>query len=374
MLFTSIALAAPLTPADVPNPRPSGSWVADQADVLSAEAEARINTRVDALARDLTVEIAVVTVNDIGGTPKEFATELFNQWGVGGAQANNGALLLLVVDQRRVELEVGYGLEPILPDAKAGRLLDSAVIPQFKKGDLGKGLEDGVAAIDTTVRTRPEEAREGTGGAVAVPGDRQEADPGVVAAVFGGSLLLLLLTVGGVAAAVLGLLYALWRVWRGATECPECHQQMELLDEAADDAHLTAGQRTEERIGSVDYRVYRCVEHDQLKVVPKRAWFSRYTTCSRCNTRAMLTTTTTLRAATTISTGEARVESKCAHCNNFSSTVITLPRKPPPSAHRPHRHGGGGSGGFGGGGRSGGGRSGGFGGGRSGGGGAGRSW
>jgi uncharacterized protein len=74
-----------------------------------------------------------------GATPKEYATELFNRWGVGKREADNGVLLLVSLGDRRVEIETGYGMEAILPDAVAGEILDTAVVPRFRAGDIPGG-------------------------------------------------------------------------------------------------------------------------------------------------------------------------------------------------------------------------------------------
>lgn len=364
MLLLPAALAAPLTPADVPSPRPRSSWVADLAEVIPPDAEARIDAKVDALQRDLTVEIAVVSVRAIDGNPKEFATELFNRWGIGSANANNGALVLLVVDARRVEIEVGYGLEATLPDSTVGALLDQHVLPYFRAGDFGAGLEAAVDALDASVRRDPASAAEGTGGAVGVPGGG-----GGAAASSGGSEVDGTLVAGGAAGTVVvgGLGVAWMLAERRRRQCPVCKKEMLLLDEQADDAHLSAGQRAEERVGSVNYEVRTCQEHDVLVVIPRRAWFSGYGTCGKCKSRTSYTRSRTLTSATRHSEGLAEVTTHCEHCGFHAVTHRTIPRLPPPQSTSSS----GGSFRGGGGGRSGGGS---FGGGRSGGGGAGRSF
>jgi uncharacterized protein len=357
MWLLSVAHAAPLSVSDVPNPRPAGGWVADAADVLPPDAEARINARLDALQQQTSAELAVVTVPDTQGEPKEFATELLNTWGVGSREANNGVLMLLVVDRRRVEIEVGYGLEAVLTDGATGALLDQHVIPRFKAGDLAGGLEDGVAAIDTRLRAKPEETREGTGGAVDVPGFAPEeaTDTGTNLALLGG---------GGAGGIVLGV--AGWVWWqRRRRQCPVCRKEMALLDEEADDAHLDAGQQAEERLKSVDYEVRRCAEHDQVVIIEHGKWFSGYARCSRCRHRTATHRSVTLVHATYDHGGEVQVTEDCTHCHHHDVTHRHTPRKQRSSSS---------GGSFGGGGRSGGGGGGSFGGGRSGGGGAGRSW
>jgi TPM domain len=92
------------------------------------------------------VEIAVVTVTGIDLPPREFATGLFNRWGIGKAGADSGLLVLIVADQRRIEMETGYGLEPALPDGWLSALQHETMLPAFRSGDHGAGVEAGLAA------------------------------------------------------------------------------------------------------------------------------------------------------------------------------------------------------------------------------------
>lgn len=93
-------------------------------------------------------EIKVVTLRSLeGGDINEFANKLFERWGIGKKGKDNGVLLLAAIEDRRVRIEVGYGLEPVLTDARAGRILDEQVLPLFRQGDYSTGLRRGVEAI-----------------------------------------------------------------------------------------------------------------------------------------------------------------------------------------------------------------------------------
>lgn len=366
LLLCPLTWAAPLGVADIPNPRTAGSWVSDTAMVIPADAEERINRRVDALQAELGAEIAVVTAHEVDGTPKEVATALLNAWGVGAAKANNGVLVLLVVDARRVEIEVGYGLEAVLTDGVTGRLLDEHVVPAFKQGDYAGGLEGGVAAIDARLRGDPESTQVGTGGAVDVPGGGETTEVASRASSMSRETSLLTAGMTGVA----GLALAGGWVWWGRKrrQCPVCGKPMVQLAEDADDAHLSEGQRAEERLGSVDYEVRYCEEHQQIRVLSHVRWFSAYHRCTVCGHRTMTRTSRTLENATYTHGGRVEVNEACTFCSHHATHVHTTPRLQRSSGTSGGTSGGGS---FGGGGRSGGGS---FGGGRSGGGGAGRSF
>ena len=124
------------------NPRlASGSFVSDGGAVLSKEYVQLI----DGVCRDLqaktTVELAVVTVGDLGGLPiEDFAVTLFRRFGIGATGKDNGLLLLCARDDRGLRLEVGYGLEADIPDIKASRLLEHSGLAYLRSGSFGRGL------------------------------------------------------------------------------------------------------------------------------------------------------------------------------------------------------------------------------------------
>jgi uncharacterized protein len=148
--FSSFAL----TVEEVPNPRRENQgWVTDMADILSDETEAQLNQMITQLEATNRTEMAVVTVPETAPStsPKVFATELFNRWGIGKAEQNNGVLFLISVGDRRVEIETGYGIEAILPDAQVGHIIDTEIMPRFKQGDFNGGTLAGTQTIASTL-------------------------------------------------------------------------------------------------------------------------------------------------------------------------------------------------------------------------------
>jgi len=158
MVFTAVILllcfwsvpSYALNLQDLPNPRQlNGTWVSDTAEMLSPTAESQLNQMIDDLERQNGSEIAVVTVLTTKPypTPKQFTTALFNQWGIGKRGQDNGILFLVSKNDRRVEIETGYGLEDILPDAKVGRIVETQIIPRFKQEDFEGGILAGTQAL-----------------------------------------------------------------------------------------------------------------------------------------------------------------------------------------------------------------------------------
>ncbi|MCA9622634.1 MAG: hypothetical protein KC731_26620 [Myxococcales bacterium] len=144
--------------------------------------------------------------------------------------------------------------------------------------------------------------------------------------------------------------------------CPQCAIRMEMIPDEEDDVKLDAGQRTEEAIGSVDYQLFFCRQCGFNRVIENGKWFSGYSRCGGCGYKTSRTTSTTISAATTTSTGLEEVSTSCEHCGASSTHTRVIPMISPPSDNSSSS-----SSSFGGGSDS-------FGGGSSGGGGAGSSW
>jgi uncharacterized protein len=142
-------------------PKPSGR-VTDLANVIDAATEADLDRRIDQLEQKTSAEIAVVTVTSLGGTTVEdYAVRLFKEWGIGQAKQDNGVLVLVAPNEREMRIEVGYGLEGVLPDGLAGQIIRDQFIPRFRDNDYNGGIRDGVArVIDVVARQQtltPEE-------------------------------------------------------------------------------------------------------------------------------------------------------------------------------------------------------------------------
>jgi len=145
LLLGMLACALPLgaeNAADVADPRRAhGGFVADGGGVLGPEYIRLIDAFCRELQAKTTVELAVVTVGSLGGLEiEEFAENLFRRFAIGAKGKDNGLLLLCSRDDRTLRLEVGYGLESVIPDARASRLLDIHALPHLKNGQFGRGL------------------------------------------------------------------------------------------------------------------------------------------------------------------------------------------------------------------------------------------
>ncbi len=122
--------------------------VNDFAGVMEAGARQRLEGRLSELEQRTGAEVTVVTVESVpDGDVDRAAVELFQAWGIGKKDRDNGVLILCSVRDRRIRIEVGYGLEAVLPDARTGRIIDTQVLPAVRRGDLSAGLVAGALAV-----------------------------------------------------------------------------------------------------------------------------------------------------------------------------------------------------------------------------------
>ncbi len=417
LLMTITAMARDYKPSDIPNPNKADRrvYVADPENKLSPSAKARVNQVLDDLRRSTTGEVAVAVVPSIGDYDiADYGEKLFESWGLGKADKDNGVLILIALEQRKARIQTGYGVEGVLPDISAKKIIDRSIIPNMREGDLDAAV---VAAVNdvSTVLTDPvaaEELRSSHKDAW----DEEEAgvtreDIGTFVTWIVG--ILLLFSIGmllydlmnsrgkdryrkaliwhnhrtaywilAVATLGLGLIPAAlaeWFRWRARNKpmkCATCGAKMRKLNEEEDNALLSPSQDFEERLNTVDYDVWVCPDCGSVERYPFRTKQMKYTECPNCHTVAMCEVRDhTLVPATVHSQGTGEKIYECQFCHHQNRRRYVIPKKPDPAAAAvaagailgsSGRRGGGGFGG--------GGFGGGFGGGHTGGGGASGGW
>ena len=144
LLWAPAFAAAPAGPQF---PELSGR-VVDTANVLSPEVKADLTAKLATLEQNTSRQLVVVTLPSLGGYEiEDYGNQLLRKWGIGQKGLNNGALFIVVPSEHKVRVEVGYGLEPILTDAMSSVILQRAVIPKFRAGDIPGGIVDGTGAL-----------------------------------------------------------------------------------------------------------------------------------------------------------------------------------------------------------------------------------
>lgn len=397
------------TPEEIPNVHVADRtrYVSNPDNLLSPEAEAGINTTLSELWKNTSSEVVVVVVENIkGGDIDSFATDLFTKWGIGKRDKDNGLLFLVSVNDRRMAIRTGYGMEGVVPDILAGRIIRNIVAPHFKEGDYDGGVTAAVneiARLASTPGATEELMSKYANDERASQGNESEElfslwlGSGAALALFLVAWLLwtlfrtrhddrynryMALKRMMIPALIIGFIglgipfvvtFFIWLAMRYQRTrrriCPNCHHKMRRLDEQTDNQYLTPAQDLEEKLDSVDYDVWLCDTCGETDILPFVNQHSIYQVCPKCGARAAsLRSDRVIRKPTEFNEGVGIKEYACRNCGNHTQTSYTIPKViVPPIVIIP---GGGGKGGFGGGGFSGGS----FGGGMTGGGGASGGW
>ena len=127
-------------------PEPIG-WVSDYTSTISEQSRQQLTDIITELKQKTECEIAIAIVDSMNGLDKDtYANELFQAWKI-GSKNDEGLLIFIAKQERKVKIEVGYGLEGIINDAKAGRILDEVIVPFLRNNDYDTGLIQGTAVI-----------------------------------------------------------------------------------------------------------------------------------------------------------------------------------------------------------------------------------
>ena len=370
LLLPFITLAKEFTPEDITNPNIADRrvYIADPDGLVNESTKAQVNSLLWNLRRQTGAEVVVAVVPNTGNyTEEDFATRLFDKWKIGKSDKDNGVLILIVPDQKAARIATGYGVEGIIPDISALKIIKRSVIPHMKEGDLN-GAVLAVAQDVSTVLSDPQAAAELKSSQAESWERMPESDITtedliifiicVVLGVFLVSvckyvydssrlkkldrysqargwydnrstyLLLGILSLG------LGLLpyFLSQRKYHNARnkpmKCPACRGMMKKLNEEEDNNLLSPSQDFEEKLNSVDYDVWVC---DQCGSVERYAFPNRhsiYQECPHCHTKAMyIVKDHTLIPPTTKASGTGEKIYECKYCHTNTRKKYRIPKK-----------------------------------------------
>ncbi len=325
-IVSAIALLLPtlggMGPAQAAYPAWQDAYVNDYGQVLSASEESQIKAQLSQFRDRTGVHAVLLTVNSIydygtgDAAIEPFATNLFNTWGIGDAVRNDGILLLVAPGDRKVRIELGSGYDRSY-DRVAQAIIDDAILPQFRQGNISQGTAIGVneivknfdpsqpPAVNPVLSLLPPALAQWVSPRLAIGGGLAAGGAGAVSGFFG---------------------WKRWRRYRQRT-CPQCQTNLERLDEQADDRYLNAGQRTEESIRSVDYDVWVCPSCGHHEIFDYSHFGSGYQQCPGCRHKTMQVSSHTLVAPTEHRTGTAEVREVCRFCDRTHQYTRTIPRK-----------------------------------------------
>ena len=157
VMMAVLAVATPTSAQTIPK---FTGFVVDAANVLPPQVETELTQKLEALQRDTKRQLVVATVPSLENYPiEEYGYKLGRAWQVGLKDVNNGAILLVAPNERKVRIEVGYGLEPFITDAFSSVIINQQILPLFKAGDLPGGVVAGTDALIGQLRASPEEAQ-----------------------------------------------------------------------------------------------------------------------------------------------------------------------------------------------------------------------
>jgi uncharacterized protein len=160
--------------------------VVDAANILPPETEVALGVRLEALEKQSRRQFVVATIADLQGYPiEDYGYQLGRHWGIGDKQRNDGVLLIVAPADRKVRVEVGYGLEPVLTDALSNSIIQQNILPRFRANDYPGGIVAGADAIIHQLTLPDEEAR-----AIAAKAAQPESTPDIGTFIFWGFFLM----------------------------------------------------------------------------------------------------------------------------------------------------------------------------------------
>jgi len=149
-LFILLLFCSPAAALDVPK---ATGYVNDNAGILSSTVRLKLEQFLENFEASDSTQITLLTIPTLDGEPLgDYSLKVFETWKLGQEGKDNGALLLVAKAEKKIRIEVGYGLEGRLTDLLAGRIIDNEISPKFKQGDFDGGIVAGIVGIAQAVR------------------------------------------------------------------------------------------------------------------------------------------------------------------------------------------------------------------------------
>jgi len=362
----------------VPNQREiNGGHVSDPHTILSPEANQLINDLLTQLEDSAGYQVAVVCLYSIGANdPHTWGTDLFNRWGIGDQKTDDGLLLLLVIDQRKIEFITGRGTEGILTDGDCYDIQQTEMVPYFKQDDYVTGMIRGTQAIcdflygSPPIYTSDETPiQEDYNVPVTEEKATEESFSIWKSAVFiwyatavviltSGWMLILLITFfmrdlhkryHTIKFFTLKIWMFLFPVpfvliyfatkgimnrWRNTIRFSEkTGEEMHKLGDHEEDKHLSKGQISEEKVKSIDHDVWITYGGNEILILSYKKWFSKHVKCPSCSFKTYFKLyDKTIDEATFESSGTGEKCHQCENCNHTVTEQYTIAQKSRPSS------------------------------------------
>lgn len=357
-----------MAPAEMPNVQVANrdQYVSDPAGLLSADVKSAVNQRLTQLRAQTSVEAVVAIPPEIGDVePVEWCEQLFTQWGIGKSDKDNGVLMMISPGSRKAFIITGYGVEGVLTDISCKNIVEQAIIPAMRDGDLDRAVNDATIlmvnaledpAVAEELRSSQADNTEGALSAIDkeviinfimfVAGlmftvslclfvkdciaSRRRTTNYAKAEMWRGHMVMYFWL--GVVSAGTGLIFFLlawflYRSWRmRPLKCSTCGAKMKRLPEDKDNELLNDSQDFEEKIKTVDYDVWECPKCGTIERFPYKANQKKYTECPQCHTIAVcLQCDMTVKAPTTRSEGQGVKVYECQYCHHRKNIPYRIP-------------------------------------------------
>lgn len=171
--------------AAAPKFPPLTGRVVDNANILSPETEAKLTTELATLETQTGRQVVVATLPDLQGYEiEDYGYQLLRTWGIGSKERDDGAILIVAPSERKVRVEVGYGLEPVLTDALSSLIINQQILPAFKAGNMEQGVVDGTDALVRQLSLPDEEARAAAAAPAAANSESDSIGPATIFVIF----------------------------------------------------------------------------------------------------------------------------------------------------------------------------------------------
>lgn len=353
---------------NLPQPRlyDADNFVANPDGILSPATVRRLNGMLDDINRTTNAQVAVAVIDSYDGEDIDsFATDLFNEWGVGEKEADNGVLLVVAVGPRQYAFRTGRGVGSVVTDVETARIARNVLIPNFREGNYEQGLTGAVESLHR-IMTTPEAVNEIREMSARVKDDNEQTVWEIVMLyVWCAIALTLCLAVWafwnvrktkgmerhlrhvklhpmarilyGVSWIGLGIPFFVYIPFNqflknlrdGEHLCPNCKTRMHKLDEIHDNEHLTPAQDAEERFNSVDYDVWECPNCGEEDIYAFENQDSGLVECPQCHAKtARYVRDRVVKMPTATSEGLAVKEFDCLNCHKRSQKPFRLPKQP----------------------------------------------
>ncbi len=356
---------------DVPNPKDTDNgYVSNPDRILQSSSEIEVNSILAKIEEQDSFQVALVCLKSIGNNvPKDFATDLFNEWKLGLNNKDNGLLILFVLDQRRIEFETGDGTESVMTDYECTRIIDEYMIDDFKSGNYDKGLVRGMNGVanhlsgkivdsftpeyDPQYQEEYEEKNYGKSGTpffmksrfwmiviswhlifvialfTALVIIQFQFDPYKkynIIRYFKLKIYFFLFPLSYIL--LFRIIESLKQRYRNMIRFSgKTGELLHKMNDEEEDKYLSQGQITEEIIRSVDYDVWIDEKTNDSLILAYRPFFSKFTSCPKCGFKTYTQDyDRQIVAATTYSSGSGERKNSCRNCKHQVISRYTIAR------------------------------------------------